>query len=54
MLGAVPPSAADGTATVSSLAPGTYELTVTAGAKKATQAVTLAEGAEVVATVTLN
>jgi hypothetical protein len=54
MLGAVPPSAADGTATVSSLAPGSYELTVTSGAKRATQAVTLSEGAEVATTVTLN
>jgi protocatechuate 3,4-dioxygenase beta subunit len=53
MLDSTPPTGTDGATTVSSLAPGAYELTVTSGSKRATQAVTLAEGAEVVTTVTL-
>jgi len=44
---------AGGATTVSSLAPGAYELTVTSGTKRATQSVTVSEGAEVVATVTV-
>ena len=48
-----PPTGADGTTTVSSLAPGAYELTIASGPKRATSAVTLAEGAEVLLTVPL-
>ncbi len=48
-----PPTGADGTTTVSSLAPGAYELTVASDSKRATSAVTLSEGAEVVLTVPL-
>jgi hypothetical protein len=48
-----PPTGVDGATTVSSLAPGAYELTVTSGSKRATQSVTLAEGAEVVTAVAL-
>ncbi len=48
-----PPTGADGTTTVSSLAPGAYELTVSLGPKHASTAATLAEGTEVVTTVTL-
>jgi protocatechuate 3,4-dioxygenase beta subunit len=44
---------AGGATLVSSLAPGAYELTVTTGSKRATQSVTVSEGAEVVATVTV-
>jgi hypothetical protein len=43
----------DGTTTVSSLAPGSYEVTVSLGSKHATSAATLAEGTEVVTTITL-
>jgi protocatechuate 3,4-dioxygenase beta subunit len=43
----------DGVIVVGSLAPGAYELTVTAGPKHTTAAATLAEGAEVVQMVTL-
>ena len=48
-----PPTGVDGTTTVSSLAPGGYELTIAFGSRTATQAVSLAEGAEAVAAVTL-
>jgi len=48
-----PPTADDGTTTVSTLGPGAYELTIAAGAKHASQSVTVAEGQEVVTTVTL-
>jgi protocatechuate 3,4-dioxygenase beta subunit len=48
-----PPTGVDGATTVSSLAPGAYELTVTSGSKHATQSVTLAEGAEAVTAVAL-
>jgi len=47
------PTDAGGVTTVPSLAPGAYELTVMAGSKRATQSVTVSEGAEVVATVTV-
>ena len=47
------PTGTDGTTTVSALAPGSYELTVASGSKRATSAVTLTEGAEVVLTVPL-
>jgi uncharacterized surface anchored protein len=43
----------DGVIVVGSLAPGAYELTVTAGPKHTTVAATLAEGAEVAQMVTL-
>jgi protocatechuate 3,4-dioxygenase beta subunit len=54
-LGLNPPSqtGSDGTATVSALAPGSYEVSVRSGAKRASTSATLAEGAEVVASVTL-
>ena len=48
-----PPTGADGTTTVTSLAPGAYELTVASESQRSTSAVTLAEGAEVVLTVPL-
>ena len=48
-----PPTGADGTTSVTSLAPGAYELTVASESKRATSAVTLSEGAEVVLTVSL-
>lgn len=48
-----PPTGADGMTTVSSLAPGAYELTVTSGTKHETASATLSEGAEVVLTVNL-
>ena len=47
------PTGSDGTTTVSSLAPGAYELTVSKGASRATTSATLAEGTEVVTTITL-
>jgi protocatechuate 3,4-dioxygenase beta subunit len=53
MINPTPPTGADGTTVVSALAPGSYQLNVSSGAKKATQAVTVTEGAEVVATVTI-
>jgi len=53
MLNKPTPTDGAGLTTVSSLAPGAYELTVTSGTKRATQTVTVAEGAEVVATVTV-
>jgi protocatechuate 3,4-dioxygenase beta subunit len=48
-----PPTGADGATTVSSLAPGAYELTVDSESRRATAAATLAEGAEVVLTINL-
>jgi len=53
MFNRTPPTGADGTTTVSSLAPGAYELTVSLGSRRATTAATLAEGSEVVTTITL-
>jgi carboxypeptidase family protein len=53
MMNLTAPTAADGTTTVSSLAPGSYELTASAGSKHASAAATLAEGGEVVTTITL-
>lgn len=48
------PTGADGMTVVSSLAPGAYEVTVNSRSRRATAAATLAEGAEVVLTVTLD
>jgi len=48
-----PPTGTDGTTTVTSLAPGAYELKVASDSRRATSAVTLSEGAEVVLTVPL-
>jgi protocatechuate 3,4-dioxygenase beta subunit len=48
-----PPTGDDGKTTVSSLAPGAYELTVSKGTSRATSSATLAEGTEVVTTITL-
>jgi uncharacterized GH25 family protein len=48
-----PSTGGDGVTTVTSLAPGSYELNVSKGSKNATQAVTLAEGGDSVTTVTL-
>jgi hypothetical protein len=52
-LNPVPPTGADGVALVSSLAPGSYELTVSLDKKRTTQSVNVAEGSESVQTVTL-
>ena len=52
-LNRTPPTGADGTTTVSSLAPGAYEVTVSVGSKRASTSTTLAEGSEVVTTITL-
>ncbi len=52
-LNQTPPTGPDGTTTVTSLAPGAYELTVSLGPRHATGAATLAEGTEVVTTITL-
>jgi protocatechuate 3,4-dioxygenase beta subunit len=48
-----PPTGSDGTTTVSALAPGSYEVSVRSGAKRASSSATLAEGSEVITTVTL-
>jgi len=48
-----PPTGADGTATIASLGPGAYELTVSRDQKRSTRSVTISEGAEAVETVTL-
>jgi uncharacterized GH25 family protein len=53
MLNRTPPTGADGTTTVSSLAPGAYEVTVSVGSKRASTSTTLAEGSEVVTNFTL-
>ena len=50
---ASPPTGADGTATIASLGPGAYELTVSRDQKRSTRSVTISEGAEAVETVTL-
>jgi protocatechuate 3,4-dioxygenase beta subunit len=54
MFNRTPATDSDGTTTVSPLAPGAYELTVTKGAAvRATSAATVAEGSEVVQTVNI-
>jgi hypothetical protein len=53
MVNTPPRTGPDGTTTVSSLAPGAYEVTVSVGSKRASTSTTLAEGAEVVTNFTL-
>lgn len=53
MFGDVPKTDTNGTATVNALGPGAYELTIAKDTRKATGSVTVAEGSEVVTTVTL-
>jgi hypothetical protein len=48
-----PATGADGATTVSSLAPGAYELTASLGTRRGTAAATLAEGGEAIVSVTL-
>lgn len=52
-LNSVPPTGADGGTVVTSLGPGSYELTVSLGTAKATKAFTLGEGADGADVVTL-
>jgi protocatechuate 3,4-dioxygenase beta subunit len=53
MMNQPPVTDASGVTTVTSLAPGAYELTVASGARKATGSVSVTEGGEAVTTVTL-
>jgi protocatechuate 3,4-dioxygenase beta subunit len=53
MFNTPPRTGPDGTATVSSLAPGAYEVTVSVGSKRASTSTTLTEGSEVVTNFTL-
>jgi uncharacterized GH25 family protein len=47
------PTGSDGTTTVSALGPGSYEVSARLGTKRASTSATLAEGSEVVASITL-